>query len=112
MLDRRLLFSQILKPSMGCTDPAAAALGVAAATQAISGWTPANPGAPVLVAEPAAVKSVRVVINRNLLKQSFAVPIPNGAGHRGLLMAAALGVFCDPRRDLELFSDLDARRLR
>jgi L-cysteine desulfidase len=112
MIDISRLFSQILKPSLGCTDPASVALGVAAAAQAAAGWTPSLRNGQFHVQEPFEIRSVRVVVNRNLLKQSFSIPIPNGAGHRGLVMASALGLFCDPRKELELFSSLDPSRIR
>jgi L-cysteine desulfidase len=112
MVDVTELFAQILKPSLGCTDPAAVALGVAAAAQAACGWSPHTGDAPPRTVDFDAVKTVRVVVNRNLLKQSFSIPIPNSGGKRGLVMASALGVFCDPRRELELFADLDRGRIQ
>lgn len=112
MIDVARLFAQILKPSLGCTDPAAVALGVAAAAQAAHGWSPHTAEAPPRMVDFLAVQTVRVVVNRNLLKQSFAVPIPNSGGKSGLVMASALGVFCDPRRELELFADLDEGRIQ
>ena len=37
---------------------------------------------------------------------SFAIYLPNAGGDKGILIAAALGAWCDPSLGLELFRDL------
>jgi L-cysteine desulfidase len=106
------LFHKILMPALGCTEPAAVALAVAAAVQATSGWTPGSCSAPLRKIESGEVEDIQVAVSRNIFKNCFSIAIPNAEGHKGILMASALGAFCDPRKELELFSDLDSVRIR
>jgi len=105
-MDLEKLFPKILKPALGCTEPVAVALAAAAAVQAAAGWTPAAPRRAVPGLAEEAVESIQIRINRNIFKNAFAIFIPNAPGHKGILMSAALGVFCDPGLELQLFRDL------
>ncbi len=98
------LFRHILKPALGCTEPVAVALATAAAVQAINGWTPGSNS--FLHINESDVREIEVRVSRNIFKNTFAILIPNTDGHKGILMSAALGAFCDPRRGMNLFEDL------
>jgi L-cysteine desulfidase len=111
LLDPERLFNTILAPALGCTEPVAVALAVAAATQAASGWTPEQADAPIRKIDVSAVKSVRLTVSRNIFKNAFGVAIPNANGQKGIAIAAALGVFCDPSAGLSLFSGLGEQQL-
>lgn len=104
------LFHQILKPALGCTEPVAVALASAAAYQSSEGWTPESSNA--LANNAAQIHSIRVVMSRSVFKNGFAIAIPNAQGHKGLHMAAALGLFCDPRKRLSLFEDVTPTHIR
>jgi L-cysteine desulfidase len=106
------LFHHILKPALGCTEPVAVALASAAATQAAFGWTPDSAEYQLSSISPESVRTIRVQVSRSVFKNSFAISIPNAAGHKGLLISAALGVFCDPRKSMRLFEDLQPDHVR
>jgi L-cysteine desulfidase len=101
------LFRNILKPALGCTEPVAVALATAAAVQASAGWTPAPGELPLTGVQEDAVRALRVRVSRNIFKNTFAILIPNSEGRKGIVMSAALGVFCDPRQGMGIFRDLN-----
>ncbi len=103
-LDR--LFHHILKPALGCTEPVAVALASAAATQAAYGWTGVDRTPPDHSIAATSIRLIRVEVSKSIFKNSFAIAIPNAEGHKGLVMSAALGVFCDPGKALRVFEDL------
>lgn len=103
-MDLEKLFPTMLKPALGCTEPVSIALAVAAAVQAAAGWTPDQDRLPLADPDPADIESIRIEVNQNIFKNTFSIYIPNAGGHKGILMATAVGVFCDPRRQLEVFS--------
>jgi len=80
------------------------ALASAAAAWAATGWTPEVERCAVGGAE---LRSLRVRVSRNIFKNTFAILIPNAAGHKGILMSAALGVSSDPRKGMNIFSALN-----
>ena len=87
-MDKALLIEVLKKEiekSTGCTDPGAVALAVAKATA-------------VLGEEPAQIK---VTVSPNVYKNGISVGVP-GTGQRGLLQAAALGIYLSQWTDEEL----------
>lgn len=77
-------------PALGCTEPVAVALAAARAVR-------------ILEAEP---ERITVTLDRNMLRNAFAVGIP-GTGEQGVKIAAALGAFGgDPDRGLMAISDV------
>lgn len=111
-MDLEKLFPKILKPALGCTEPVAVALASAAAVQATAGWALAPPHRPLAAPDADGVESIRIRVNRNIFKNAFAIFIPNAPGHKGILMSGALGVFCDPGLELQLFRDLEPEVIR
>ena len=106
-MDLEGLLNKTLKPALGCTEPVAVAFGVAAASQAVGGWRPGQDGCVIHNIPAADVLSIRVRVNRNIFKNAFSIYIPNTGGHKGIVMAAALGVWCNPAAGLQLFHGLD-----
>ena len=51
-------------------------------------------------------------MSRSVFKNGFAIALPNAEGHKGLHMAAALGLSCDPEKGLRLFEDVSADHIR
>lgn len=103
-MDIERLFHHILKPALGCTEPVAVALATAAAVQTVQGWYPSKEDFHEIAESD--VQEITVRVSRNIFKNTFAILIPNSNGHKGILMSAALGVFCDPRKGMNLFEDL------
>ncbi|HWR36813.1 MAG TPA: L-serine ammonia-lyase, iron-sulfur-dependent, subunit alpha [Clostridia bacterium] len=111
-MNLEFLFHQILKPALGCTEPVAVALAASAAVQASAGWTPNSKVLPLPTVKEADVSAIRMRVSRNIFKNAFAILIPNAEGRKGIVMSAALGVFCDPRQGMGLFQNLDAELIR
>jgi L-cysteine desulfidase len=85
-----------VKPSMGCTEPAAVALAAATARQAVGGD----------------VERVGVVVDSNVFRNGLAVGVPGAGEDRGNLIAAALGaVGGDPALGLEVLSTVTGDHL-
>jgi L-cysteine desulfidase len=105
-MDIESILHKTLKPALGCTEPVAISLGVAAAVLATEGWSPQNPHSPMKALEVEDVESVRVAMNKGVFKNAFSIYIPNAGGDKGILIAAALGAWCDPGLGLGLFRNL------
>ena len=105
-MDIESILHKTLKPALGCTEPVAISLGVAAAVMATEGWSPQNPRIPMKALAVEDVESVRVAMSKGVFKNAFSIYIPNAGGDKGILIAAALGAWCDPSLGLELFRDL------
>ena len=112
MPDMVRLIRETLRPALGCTEPGAVALAVAAAAQATSGWNPNGSAGLFRRIAPADVRDVSVFVSRNIFKNCFSIAIPNSERHKGIRMAAALGAFCNPRHELRLFCDLQPEDVR
>jgi L-cysteine desulfidase len=111
------ILRKTLKPALGCTEPVAITLAVAAAVRATEGWTPQCPEAVMKPLAPEDLESVEVAMNKGIFKNAFSIYIPNAGGDKGILVAAALGAWCNPALGLALYRDLNeedvarARRL-
>lgn len=111
LIDTAKFFDENIKESIGCTEPAAVALAVAAAFNAVKGRLPDDYLKKKLNLPPQTISSdierITVRTDRDVFKNALQVGIPHRYGGKGINNAAALGVFCDPGKKLELFSDLD-----
>jgi len=91
--DERLILETLRRyvvPALGCTEPVAVALAGARAAR-------------ILQTQP---DRITVTLDRNMLRNAFAVGIP-GTGERGVKIAAALGAFGgNPDRGLMVISDV------
>jgi L-cysteine desulfidase len=103
MMDIESILRKTLRPALGCTEPVSIALAVSAAFQGTAGWIPGTAEVRIgdMVSED--VDSIRVSVNKNIFKNAFSIYIPNAGGEKGILMASALGAWCDPTAGLELF---------
>lgn len=92
-IDQKLI-SKILRDniriSTGCTEPAAVALATAVAYRALA---------------KSDIEEINISVDRNVYKNSLAVGIPGTPNLKGIYIAAALGIFCNPDKELNLFSD-------
>jgi len=101
------LFQAILKPALGCTEPVAVALAVGSAVQAAGGWVVGQRDLPVTGLRAADIEDITVRVTPCIYKNAYAIPIPNTPGLKGIYISAALGAFCNPLLELELFSQVD-----
>lgn len=83
-------------PALGCTEPAAIALGAAAAA--------------ALLPRDADIDSIEIWVDPNVYKNGLAVAIPGAEGMHGLDLAAALGALGgDPSLMLEVLEPIDEK---
>lgn len=81
-------------PALGCTEPAAIALGAAAAASLLPGGEE--------------IDSIEILVDPNVYKNGLAVAIPGADGLHGLDLAAALGALGgDPSLMLEVLQPID-----
>ena len=115
LIDIIKFFDENIKESMGCTDPAAIALAVSAAFNAIKGRLPMNYLTKKLDLPPRKIReeieNITVKTDRGIFKNALQVGITRTNGLKGTNNAAALGVFCDPGKSLELFEDLSEEKI-
>jgi L-cysteine desulfidase len=105
-----------IQPFLGCTDVCISALAAALAAQAAQGYVPhwlqPSSGRKVpLEIDPDAVISLTLQMNEGLYKNSHAGAIPAAGGRTGILNSAALGIFCDPEEQLNLFAQVGPDRI-
>lgn len=92
------LFEEGMKESVVCTEPAAIGLAVSATFDALKNKIPD------LSSED--VEEIVVKTDRDVYKNSLQAGISYKLKLRGPNYAAALGIFCDPSRELSLFQNL------
>lgn len=90
------LLKRMVKPALGCTEPAAIALAVARAYQESHGT----------------LKNISVRMSGNIFKNARGVGIP-GTTESGIDFAVALAVICGKwEKGLEVFSDVDDNAIK
>ncbi|MHA2271102.1 MAG: L-serine ammonia-lyase, iron-sulfur-dependent, subunit alpha [Candidatus Hodarchaeales archaeon] len=105
-----------VQPLLGCTDITIVALGTALAAQAVYEFIPqwVDPDAdrrPFTKINPEEVISISIQMNEGLYKNSHATAIPNSGGHSGIVSSAALALFSNPEKKLNLFTEVDEKQL-
>jgi L-cysteine desulfidase len=108
------LLRRYVKPSFGCTDPVAVGLATSIAYNAIRGKVPCWLGDVTEYRKripQGSIKEIIVSVDRNIYKNSLACGIPGTGGLYGIYVAVALGVFCNPDLELELFRDTSKEKL-
>ncbi|MFX0116490.1 MAG: L-serine ammonia-lyase, iron-sulfur-dependent, subunit alpha [Candidatus Hodarchaeota archaeon] len=106
----RILVDEV-QPLLGCTDITIVALGTALAAQAANGFVPqwvvsAIKIEPFTKIVPNDVISIKITMNEGLYKNSHATAVPNSEGQHGIAASAALALFCNPEKKLNLFADV------
>lgn len=111
----RVLRSELV-PSFGCTEPVAVGLATSIAYNAIQenlpSWLETQWTAKTRLEEVTQRDIERIVVDldRFTYRNGLDVEIPGTGGKRGILTAAALGVFCDPNKKLSIFEDSSAEK--
>ena len=115
MIDVIKFFDENIKDSVGCTDPAAIALAVSAAFNATKERLPMDYLNKKLDLPPGKIReeieNIKVKTDRGIFKNALQAGIARTNGLKGTNNAAALGVFCDPSKSLELFDDLSEEKV-
>lgn len=104
------LLSEILKPSLGCTEPVSVALAVSIAKQSLNHrlptWLKKSEETYNNRDKTFSPISIAIHVNKNVFKNAFSIYLPNTDGEQGIIMAAALGLFTDPEHKMTLFESL------
>ena len=93
-------------PVTGCSEPAAIAYASSIAIHAVSGRLPPDfSGSTPLIAQ-SEIRQIEVITDRNVFKNTTNAVIPGMDGRTGPAMAAAAGLFLDPRDGLDVLSGM------
>ncbi len=117
MSDKHINILRFLKenvnPATGCTEPIAVGYAVAIAYHAIFQETllkqydmPLKFKIIPPPLEPDRLILLEVKTDRNVYKNALNVAIPGANGQKGLIIAAAMGLFLDPNKALNLFDEI------
>jgi len=98
-----------VRPATGCTEPVAVAYATSLAYGILSGAVQAQEQGisftgEYLVPQGERVESILIKTDRDVFKNALAVSIPGTNGQKGMLIASAMGLYCDPSQGLNLFS--------
>ena len=107
MMDLERFLDENVKPAAGCTEPVAIGYAVSLAYNSIFGNLPDDPCKDVPIPEPDSLKEVRLKVGKGVYKNAFSMSVPGTKGKKGIEVAAALGMYLDPKKELELFEDVD-----
>lgn len=104
-----------MKPAIGCTEPAAIALAASIAFYAASGHVPSfisddrkietKKNLPEKTIED--IEAIHMTIDTNVLKNALYVSIPGTNHSHGIDLAAILGLYSSPDKELAIFDSLN-----
>ncbi len=106
-MDLERFLDENVKPAAGCTEPVAIGYAVSLAYNSIFGNLPDDPCKDVPMPDPDSLKEVRLQVGKGVYKNAFSMAVPGTNGKKGIELAAALGMYLDPKKELELFEDVD-----
>jgi len=104
-IDLAKVLEQDVEDATGCTEPIAMALASSIAYHAINGYVPGKFTREKDTLSPGNIEKIVVGADRDVIKNANAVGIP-GTGQKGMKLAIAMGVYCDPELRLNLFKDV------
>jgi len=107
-MDIQKFLRQNVIPATGCTEPAAVAYATSVAYHALCESLP--PDFSGTYSPPPLSQILKIVIttDRNVYKNAMNVTIPGTDRQKGLPIAAAAGVFLDPRNGLDVLSGMSS----
>ena len=95
-MDIMAFLKENVRPATGCTEPVAVAYATALAYEALQ---------PKFFRTD--IEKIIIKTDRDVFKNAYAVTIPGTGGQKGMAIAAAMGLFCDFQKKLNLFEDMD-----
>jgi len=95
-----------VKPATGCTEPIAVGYAVSLAYYALFGKLPNNYEGECREPKYENIKKISVKTDRDVFKNALAIAIPGTKGQKGISIAAAMGIYCHPSKELNLFADV------
>ena len=121
MFDISKLIEIEIKPALGVTEPVAVGYATSLAYNAILGRVPAWLKGKIPIGyvtdiqqEDIQINTIEVAVDRGTFKNALAVGIPRSGGQKGMIIAAAMGVFCFPEaegKEMTLFETLQPQDL-
>ncbi|MGM0405474.1 MAG: serine dehydratase subunit alpha family protein [Thermoplasmatota archaeon] len=106
-MDLKSFLDENVKPAAGCTEPVAIGYATSLAYNSIFGNLPDKPCKEVPKPDPDSLHEIRLKVGKGVYKNAFSMAVPGTNGKKGMKIAAALGIFLDPKKELELFGDVD-----
>lgn len=93
-----------VKPATGCTEPIAVGYAVSLAYHALFNDLPKDFGVECPEPEYEKIRTISVKTDRDVYKNALAITIPGTNGQKGMVIAAAMGLYCHPSEELNLFA--------
>lgn len=93
-------------PATGCTEPAAVAYATSVAYHALCNSFPPDFSGPYAPPQPGKLPKIGIMTDKNVYKNALNVIVPGTDRQKGLPIAAAAGIFLDPRKGLDVFSGM------
>ncbi|MFO7792758.1 MAG: L-serine ammonia-lyase, iron-sulfur-dependent, subunit alpha [Candidatus Saliniplasma sp.] len=106
-MDLKSFLDENVKPAAGCTEPVAIGYAVSLAYNSIFGNLPDDPCKDVPMPDRDSLKEVRLKVGKGVYKNAFSMAVPGTDGRKGIEIAASVGIYLDPKKELELFEDVD-----
>ncbi|MFW6047843.1 MAG: serine dehydratase subunit alpha family protein [Candidatus Natronoplasma sp.] len=106
-MDLERFLDENVKPAAGCTEPVAIGYATSLAYNSIFGNLPNDPCKEVPLPVTDSLEEVRLKIGKGVYKNAFSMSVPGTGGKKGIEIAAAMGMYLDPEKKLELFEDVD-----
>lgn len=111
-LDVMRFLKNNVRPVTGCTEPVAIGYAAALAYHALYGILPVNNNGVMTFSGscPAPqneyLHKITIKTDRNVYKNALAVAIPGTGGKKGIGLASAMGMYCNPADRLNLFEKI------
>ncbi len=106
-MDAERFLDENVKPAAGCTEPVAIGYATSLAYNSIFGNLPHETCKEIPKPDPSSLDEIRLKVGKGVYKNAFSMAVPGTNGKKGMEIAAALGIFLDLKKGLELFEDVD-----
>ena len=100
-----------VKPATGCTEPIAVAYAASIAYNAIHKNKPPNYNKNIPKPKIEKLEKITVQTDRDVYKNAAAIIVPNSNSQKGIPIAAAMGIYTNPEKELNLLENLNSETL-
>ncbi len=111
-MDTERFLDENVKPATGCTEPVALGYATSIAYNSLFDNLPNEPCKEIPGPKTDDIETIRLSIGKGVYKNAFSMAVPGTDKEKGIYMAAAIGIFLDPNKELELFEDVDEGIIR
>ena len=111
-MDTEKFLDENVKPATGCTEPVAIGYATSIAYNSLFGNLPHEPCKVIPRPKIDSLEEIQLSIGKGVYKNAFSMAVPGTDGEKGIEIAAAIGLFLDPKKELELFEDVDEEILK